>query len=174
MPNRQLRSLVASGGSPPVELELEPEPPAPLSGPSSRDGVQIPAWQAPSEHVVWSGFAGLGEHTPVVVSHVPVSWQSSEAGQTIGAAHEPVAALHDAMEKPHGGKRLSPLTCTGVGRSVSVSLPSWPLLFPPQAQTVPSDFSATVCARPAATAVTPLNPLTCTGVSRSVVVASPS
>ena len=95
---------MASGGSTPVELELElelePEPPAPLSGPPSGDGVQMPAWQVPSEHVVSSGFAGLVEHTPVAVSHVPASWQSSEAEQRIGAAHEPVAASHEAREEP--------------------------------------------------------------------------
>ena len=37
-----------------------------------------------------------------------------------------------------------------------------------------SDFSATACLRPAATAATPLTPLTCTGACRSMIVPSPS
>jgi hypothetical protein len=75
------------------ELELEPllEPELelePLSGPASADGVQVPDWQVPSEHGALSSFAG-SEQTPVVVSQVPTSWQSSEAEQTTG-----VPALH--------------------------------------------------------------------------------
>lgn len=65
------------------ELELEPEP---LSGPA----VHVPDWQVPSEHGALSSFAGF-EQTPVVVSQVPLSWQSSEAEQTTGvpAVHTP-------------------------------------------------------------------------------------
>jgi hypothetical protein len=82
---------------PPVALEEDPlvelalEPPAPPSDPASGVGLQFPAWQVPPEHVASSGFAGF-EHTPVVVSHRPTSWQSSEAEQTTGvpAAHTPV------------------------------------------------------------------------------------
>jgi len=40
--------------------------------------------------------------------------------------------------------RFSPLTCTGVVLFVVVPSPNWPLLLSPQAQTVPSDFRATV------------------------------
>src|SRR4051794_26710499 len=46
---------------------------------------------------------------------------------------------------------------------IGVPLPSWPELFRPQAQTVPSVLSARLCAKPAATAVAWLRPLTCTG-----------
>jgi hypothetical protein len=97
--------LVEPEDDPPVELDDEPpvepeedplvelalEPPAPPSAPASGVGLHVPAWQVPTEHVASSGFAGF-EHTPVVVSHRPTSWQSSEAEQTTGvpAAHTPV------------------------------------------------------------------------------------
>jgi hypothetical protein len=63
-----------------VELELELEL---LSGPASADGVHVPDWQVPSEHGALSSFAGF-EQTPVFLSQVPSSWQSSEAEQTTG------------------------------------------------------------------------------------------
>src|SRR3990172_3256823 len=69
---------------------------------------------------------------------------------------------------------VSPETCTGADRCIVVPSPSWPLLFHPHAQTVPSPLSATVWPPPAYTAITPVSPDTCTGVSRSVVVPSPS
>src|SRR6516225_6545417 len=66
-------------------------------------------------------------------------------------------------------------TCTGDGRKlVGFPSPSWPSPFPPQAQTVPSLFSARLCSPPAATAITPFRFCTCTGVSRSLMVPSPS
>src|SRR5579885_1593940 len=70
---------------------------------------------------------------------------------------------------------MPPLTWTGVERLVVVPSPSWPESFIPQAHTVPSFFTARLCATPAASAVTPtMPPLTWTGVERLVVVPSPS
>src|SRR5690349_4452672 len=63
---------------------------------------------------------------------------------------------------------LSPLTRTGVLLGVVLLLPNWPYSFDPQAQTVPSDFSARLSSSPAVMAVTPVSPLTCTGVLRMV------
>src|SRR6266446_3846546 len=57
-----------------------------------------------------------------------------------------------------------PSTCTGVLLSVNVPLPNCPRALFPQAQTVPSLFSARLCSAPPAIAVTPLSPLTCAGV----------
>src|SRR6267143_90724 len=69
---------------------------------------------------------------------------------------------------------VSPLTCTGVLLLVHVPLPNCPLLFKPQAQTVPSLFSARLCQYPPAMAVTPLSPPTCTGVLLAVFVPLPN
>src|SRR5712691_11480271 len=41
----------------------------------------------------------------------------------------------------------SPRTCTGTGLLFVVPLPSWPALFRPQSQTVPSDFKM-ICSDP--------------------------
>src|SRR5436190_19235316 len=55
---------------------------------------------------------------------------------------------------------------TGSGRSVVVPSPSWPALLAPQHLTVPDCSTAQVCARPAATRVTPLaRPVTSTGTA---------
>jgi hypothetical protein len=72
-----------------VELESEPELEL-VSSPASASGLHVPDWQVPSEHGALSAFAGL-EQSPVFASHVPTSWQSSEAEQTTGApaAHTP-------------------------------------------------------------------------------------
>src|SRR6266446_4958889 len=67
-----------------------------------------------------------------------------------------------------------PSTCTGVLLLVNVALPNYPSLLNPQAQTVPSLFSARLCENPTARAVTPLSPLTCTGVLLLVNVALPN
>src|SRR5438093_2885649 len=69
---------------------------------------------------------------------------------------------------------LSPLTSTGVLLVVFVPLPNWPEVFHPQAQTVPSLFSARLCAWPPSIAVTPLSPLTSTGVLLPVNVPLPN
>src|SRR5689334_14471074 len=70
---------------------------------------------------------------------------------------------------------LSPLTCTGVFRSVVVLSPSWPTSLIPQAQSVPSDFTAIPSEGPVATATMPLKPLTCTGVvDREAIMPVPS
>src|SRR3989442_8508323 len=69
---------------------------------------------------------------------------------------------------------LSPLTCTGVLLLVNVPLPNCPASFHPQAQTVPSLFSARLCSMPPAIAVTPLSPLTSTGVLLVVFVPLPN
>ena len=121
-PQPQPGSIGSVGGVPLVDSELEPDavepdavepdepappappnppdppdppaPPVPLeppSTPASGDGVQVPAWQVPSEHVVPSGFKGL-VHAPVA-SQVPVSWQSSKAGQTTAAPAVQLPAL---------------------------------------------------------------------------------
>src|SRR5205823_5862069 len=65
-------------------------------------------------------------------------------------------------------------TCTGVDELVVVPLPSWPLAFPPQDQTVPSTRSARLCELPAAIAVTRVRLETATGVVAFVVVPLPS
>src|SRR5258707_13981102 len=63
---------------------------------------------------------------------------------------------------------------------VTVPLPNCPLLFHPQAQTVPSLFSARLCKPPPARAVTPVRkptpagPSTCTGVLLLVTVPLPN
>jgi len=113
-------------------------------------GMQVPA----SWH--WSGAAHVTGLAPVQVPdwHVSVCVQALLSLHAVpfatgGATHVPVPALQAVMA-PHAGKRLSPLTCTGVGRSVVVVSPSWPVSLRPQAQTVPSDFSVTVCSPPAA------------------------
>src|SRR5213080_4039164 len=59
---------------------------------------------------------------------------------------------------------LRPDTRTGTAELAAVEpLPSSPRVLPPQAQTVPSDFSAYAVSRAAAMAVTPVRPETCTG-----------
>ncbi len=119
------------------------------------------------------GLGGV-EHVPLCASQEPASWQASRATQTTGllpvqvtawhmsvcvqallslhavpfaaggATQVPVPASQAAIAEPQAGKRLSPLVCTGVLWPVSVLSPSWPKALSPQAQTVPSDFSATV------------------------------
>jgi hypothetical protein len=146
---------------------------APVHVPAWQVSVWVQA--SPSLHEEPLAFAGLEEHIPVAVLQVPAVWHWSGAGHetglfpahsptwhvsvcvhalpslhavpstTGGAMHVPVPALHAAMAEPQTGKRLSPLTCTGMYRSVVVLSPSWPWSFKPQAQTVPSDFSAAVC-----------------------------
>jgi hypothetical protein len=126
----------------------------------------------PSLHDKPLALAGV-EHTPVAGSQLPATWHWSSAAHITGlapvqlpawqesvcvqalpsshadpfgagaATHAPVATSHAAMV-PHTGERMSPLTCPGACFSMTVLSPSWPLLFKPQAQTVPSDFSATV------------------------------
>src|SRR5207244_2029845 len=56
-----------------------------------------------------------------------------------------------------------PGTCRGVVVFAVVPSPSWPLLFAPQAQTVPSPFTARLWAAPAAIDTTCRSPMTCTG-----------
>src|SRR2546428_654917 len=74
----------------------------------------------------------------------------------------------------------APTTCTGGLLLVVGSFPNWPVALLPQAQTVPSNFSAKLCDPPAAMAVMPLNkpappaPTTCTGVLLLVVVLFPN
>jgi hypothetical protein len=145
---------------------------APMQAPLWHTSVCVQAFS--SLHDDPSGLAGLMEHRPVAGLQVPASWHWSGAAQvtglvpvqvpawhvspsvqallslhavpfvTGGATHTPVLALHAAMAEPHADKRLSPLVCTGVFRLVVVVSPSWPKPLVPQAQTVPSDFNATV------------------------------
>src|SRR4051812_33021741 len=92
-------------------------------------------------------------HTPFW--QVSIGVRASPSSHTvqfaaIGATHAPVAVLHVAME-PQAGRMLNPSTWTRVveewGKSFSKSEA-------PQAQSVPSDFSATVRHTLAATAMT--------------------
>jgi hypothetical protein len=70
---------------------------------------------------------------------------------------------------------VNPVTSTGVLEFVTESFPSWPLVFPPQHLTPPSDVSAHECELPDETADTPLvNPETSTGVLRFFNESSPS
>lgn len=81
---RQLRSIISLGGLLPVEPEAEL-----LSEPVSGGGVQTPFWHVPKEHGAPSNFWGF-EQVPMFTSHVPATWQSSLAEQTIGTpAHLP-------------------------------------------------------------------------------------
>src|ERR1700687_298890 len=56
-----------------------------------------------------------------------------------------------------------PFTATGVERLVVVPSPSWPLLLLPQANTLPSAWSARTCESPEAIAVIPVAPVTAIG-----------
>src|SRR2546426_7659410 len=56
----------------------------------------------------------------------------------------------------------------------ALPISNWPLLLSPHAHSVPSDFSATVWKKPAATAVQFVPVPICTGLVRWVVVPSPS
>ena len=70
---------------------------------------------------------------------------------------------------------LSPVTWTGVTLELFVPSPNEPYRLLPTAQTVPSDFIATVNHPPAATAVAvPVNPVACTGLLLGVVVPFPN
>jgi hypothetical protein len=73
-----------------------------------------------------------------------------------------------------GGNSLKAGHGNGVVRWLMVPSPSRPLSFDPHAQTVPSDFRATVWKSPAATAETAESPATCAGMERLVVAPSPS
>jgi hypothetical protein len=63
---------------------------------------------------------------------------------------------------------------TGPLELVSLPFPSWPALFCPQQDTLPSFNRAQLWALPAATVVAGVSSFTSTGVSRRVVVPSPS
>jgi hypothetical protein len=70
---------------------------------------------------------------------------------------------------------LNPLLCTGTSRFTMVPSPTWPPQLPPQAHTVPSNFTATLWLEPPEIPTTELKlPRTCTGASRVVVVLSPT
>src|SRR5262249_43581858 len=114
-------------------------------------GLQLPAtWH-------WSSAAHTTGLFPV---HAP-AWQVSVCVQALpslqgvpigkgGRPHKPVPGSHSATTPhgPAGVARLSPITCTGVCRSMVVLSPSAPTMLAPQAQTKPSDFNATVCCVP--------------------------
>src|SRR5438067_1858234 len=68
----------------------------------------------------------------------------------------------------------SPLNCAGVVLPAVAPVPSCPLPFRPQDQSVPADVSARLCMHPAARATTPERPLTATGTALFVVVPLPS
>src|ERR1035437_4915742 len=59
-------------------------------------------------------------------------------------------------------------------RGIMLPLPSWPSALNPQAQTVPSDFTARLWALPAATATAPPRPLTVTSTLLSALLLLPS
>src|SRR5215472_8775742 len=66
------------------------------------------------------------------------------------------------------------LTCTGVLLFVVLPLPSSPFAFSPQAQTVPSLFTARLWSQPAAMAITPERLLTAMGVELGTFVPTPN
>lgn len=91
--------------------EALPWPPVPPSAPASARGLQVPDWHSPSEHIVPSLFSGL-EHTPLVGSQTPASWQSSKAEQTtrVFAVHMPAWQLSSSVQAlPSSQDELSAL-----------------------------------------------------------------
>src|SRR5262245_37703559 len=67
----------------------------------------MPPWHMPPVHAIPSGFAG-SEHMPVIASHVPVSWHSLLAEQTVEFApvHTPlwhVSVCVQALPSSHAG-----------------------------------------------------------------------
>ena len=91
----------------------------------------------------------------------PVGWLGCL--DELRAVADRLRAQVAALPAERSFQSVSDPTCTGVGRSTVVPSPIWPLLLLPQAQAVPSDFTATMWFMPAASATTPESPLTCTG-----------
>jgi hypothetical protein len=104
--------------------------------------------------VTWTGV--LVEVTGVVVPRP--SWPEllSPQAQTVPSERSARLRLSPAAIAV---TLIRPVTCVGflLGEEVTVPRPSWPSLFAPQAQTVPSERSARLCPPPAATATMPLS-----------------
>jgi hypothetical protein len=91
----------------------------------------------------------------------------SPVADTIGVKEPPTPADHTATGE-------TPITVTGVNRSVVVLSPNCLKPLAPQHFTEPSDTDAHECESPVAIETEPERPDTETGVNRSVVVLSPN
>src|SRR5215471_15907633 len=113
-----------------------------------------------------------GVFLPVVVPSP--SWPQELPPQAQTRSAVPAMASADAPPLATWVTPVNPGTGAGLATFVPVApLPSWPRLFRPQLNNVPSERTAKL--GPAATTcVIPVRPGTCTGRDRSVVLPSPS
>jgi hypothetical protein len=114
-----------------------------------------------------------GENVAVNVICCPRLAGFRDELSTPGGAAFPIAILcHQPPAR--AATPVRPAAWTGIGLSVKLLFPSWPLLLCPQAHAVPSLLNARLCSRPATTATTLVRPLTRTGTALFVVLLSPN